>query len=436
MFLWPYRLLTWLLLPWAALHLLLRARRQPEYLQGWAQRFGLQRMPVAQPSIWLHAVSVGETRAAQPLIRALHAAYPHHRLVITHMTPTGRSTSHALFGDDVDHRYLPYDTAWAMQRFFDDVRPDVGIIVETELWPNMIGRAVRGGIPLVLVNGRMSSRSFQRYAAFPRLCRESLRGLSAVSAIAQADADRLNALGAPKAQVFGNIKFDCRPPPEQQALGMRFRAACGGRPVVVAASTREGEEALLADAWRQMMAAQAQIWGDKRPLLVMVPRHPQRFEAVAEILASRGLTLQKRSETLTLSAQTDVWLGDSMGEMFAWYHCADVAIIGGSLLPYGSQNLIEAAAVGTPVLLGPSDYNFSAVAALALAEGAALRVANADSAINSALALLADSAQREAMRSSGLALAQRHAGATQRTVELISRFMPADRRSRGLDAQA
>jgi 3-deoxy-D-manno-octulosonic-acid transferase len=408
-----YTLAVFALLPWAVLHLLWRARRQPEYLRHWGERFGCFDAVPPAPTIWLHAVSVGETRAAQPLVAALRERYPGYRILFTHMTPTGRATSEALFGDSVDRIYLPYDTPWAMRRFLRHYRPEFGLIMETELWPNLIAACRRESVPLRLVNARLSQRSAGRYAKFPALTREALRGLVAIGAQSTADAARLEALGAQGVTVTGNIKFDIEAPEQQLALGREFRLRYGSRPVWLVASTREGEEVLILDAWKRVGAGDA-------ALLIIVPRHPQRFDEVSRLAAERGFVVQRRSEDSPVAPATQVLIGDSMGEMFAYYASADIAFIGGSLLDFGSQNLIEAAACGTPVLIGPSTRNFAEVAREATACGAALSIGDADDLVKQANALLADADRRRRMGEAGRAFAERHRGATARTLELIS----------------
>ena len=415
-----YTLTVLALLPWAVLHLLWRARRQPAYLRHWAERFGrFAARNTNAPLIWLHAVSVGETRAAQPLVAAIRRHYPDHRILITHMTPTGRETSEAIFGDTVERCYLPYDTPWAVRRFLRHFRPQVGAIMETELWPNLIATCRNEGIPLLLVNARLSERSARRYARFPTLSREALTGLAAVSAIGEGDAGRLRALGAREVGVFGSVKFDIAPPAEQIALGAEFRAWTRGRRIFLCASTRDGEEALILDAWRQAATNGA--------LLAIVPRHPQRFDEIAALGAAKGMTVARRSASGDVAEDTQVWIGDSMGEMFAYYAAADVAFVGGSLLDYGSQNLIEPCAVGTPVLIGPSTFNFPDVAREALACDAARSVASAEDLVSTACELLRDEAARTAIGAAGKAFAARHRGATERNLELIARFIPAAR---------
>ena len=413
------------LLPWAALHLLWRARRQPEYLRHWGERFGVfggadSREPT-HSTIWLHAVSVGETRAAQPLLAALRERFPAHRILLTHMTPTGRATSEALFGDTVERIYLPYDTPWAMRGFLRRYRPRFGLIMETELWPNLIAACREAGVPLWLVNARLSERSARRYATFSALTREALQGLTAIGAQTDADAARLETLGALRVTVTGNVKFDIVAPAQQLELGRELRTRCGDRPVWLAASTREGEEALILSAWNTALGnGSRKVGAGDTALLVIVPRHPQRFDEVARLVAGHGFALQRRSETAAIEATTGVLLGDSMGEMFAYYAAADLAFIGGSLLDFGSQNLIEAAACGTPILIGPSTRNFAEAAREALACGAAQAIRDADDLVHSVNALLAAAQARQRMSAAGRAFAARHRGATARTLELIT----------------
>lgn len=423
-----YTFALWLLLPWALLHLLLRSRKQPEYLQHWRERFGryagrseLQR--VLGPLIWIHAVSVGETRAAQPLVKALQARFPEHRILLTHMTPTGRQTSVELFGDGVQRVYLAYDYPGAVARFLDHWQPQLGIIMETELWPNLLHACATRHIPVLLANARLSARSAGRYRRLAALVRLTLGQLSGVAAQSADDATRLRELGATNVAVIGNLKFDCTPPSAQLELGETFRQrlnASAARPVVVCASTREGEEALLVAAWQALPHGAA--------VLVIAPRHPQRFNAVAELVTRAGLRLQRRSDEAPLRADTDVWLADSMGEMFALYAAADVVVMGGSLLDFGSQNLIEPCAAGKPVLLGPSTYNFAQAAADAMAAAAARQCTDATALLRAAIDLLDDDVSREKMGIAGLGFTTRHRGATARTVAWVEKLLsPAGR---------
>jgi 3-deoxy-D-manno-octulosonic-acid transferase len=411
-----YSLAVFALLPWALLHLWWRGRRQPAYRRHWGERFGRYALPPPGPPIWIHAVSVGETRAAQPLVAALRRRYPDAGILFTHMTPTGRQTSLDLFGNQVAQVYLPYDTPRAVGRFLDHFRPRLGLIMETELWPNLIAACHERGLPLLLVNARLSARSARRYGRVPTLTHQALGQLAAIAAQADDDAKRLQALGAPTVEVLGNLKFDIEPPADQASLGREFRGRLGSRPVCLCASTREGEESLILEAW-QAAAPEA--------LLVIVPRHPQRFDEVAELVRTRGLALQRRSDGQAVTPATRVWLGDSMGEMFAYYGACDLAFVGGSLLDYGSQNLIEPCAVGVPVLLGPSTFNFAEAARAALAAGAARQVVDAADLVAAFQSLLGDPESRHRMAAAGLDFARRHRGATDRSLALIGRFLPA-----------
>lgn len=418
-----YTAVLWLLLPLIPLRLALRGRRQPEYREHWGERFGHYQAGARRPTIWIHAVSVGETRAAQPLIRRLLERYPDHHVLLTHMTPTGRATARELFANDADRVssvYLPYDFPFAVRRFLDRFEPDFGLVMETELWPNLIAECASRKLPLLLVNARLSERSARGYRRLGGLTKEALGSLAAIGAQTSADAQRLRDLGAEKLDVTGNLKFDITPGSEQIALGKILRERWAERPVLLCASTREGEEALILDALERN-AFDA--------LTVVVPRHPQRFDAVAQLLATRGIAMQRRSDDSAIRADTRVVLGDSMGELFAYYAAADVAFVGGSLLPLGGQNLIEACSVGTPVLIGPHTFNFLDAAKQAIGAGAARRVVDADDMIACAKALLADAPARQIMRQAGMRFATAHAGATERTLSLISRCLA------GIDAK-
>jgi 3-deoxy-D-manno-octulosonic-acid transferase len=404
--------LLYALLPRALLHLWWRARRQPQYLEHVVERFGSYAMSAPQPLIWVHAVSVGETRAAEPLIHALQREHPRHRILLTHMTPTGRETGVALFGDGVQRCYLPYDFPFAVERFLEHFKPACGILLETEIWPNLIHACHAGGVPIYLVNARLSERSFRRYARFRNFAAACLHELSAIAAQSRADGERLQALGAAAVTVTGNLKFDITPDAALVAQGEAWRAQWGrARPVLLCSSTREGEEALLLEALRGMDVPDL--------LTLIVPRHPQRFDEVAMLIERAGVAYQRRSANQPVSPQTRIVLGDSMGEMFAYYAASDVAIIGGSLLPFGAQNLIEACAAGRPVIVGPHTYNFAEAAQLALDAGAAIRVEDAGTALAAAGELMRDPARALRMGQAGLAFTREHRGATAQAVALL-----------------
>jgi 3-deoxy-D-manno-octulosonic-acid transferase len=407
-----YTVAAYLMVPWALLHLALRARRQPAYLRNVGERFGFYSAEPDTAVIWIHAVSVGETRAAEPLVKALRQRHPGRRIVLTHMTPTGRETAQALFGDAVESRYLPYDLPGAVRRFLRHFRPAIGIVMETELWPNLIHACARSGVPVHLVNARLSERSASRYGRFRALTAPMLATLSGIGAQTERDAERLRSIGAPRVVVTGNMKFDRGPPPDQLRLGARLRELFGmRRPVFLCASTREGEEALLLDALPLLAPSEA--------LTVLVPRHPQRFNEVAELFRTKGAPFQRRSENVAIRPETRLALGDSMGEMFAYYAACDVAFVGGSLLPLGGQNLLEACAVGKPAIVGPHTFNFEEATEGAIEAGAALRAADAAQAVQLARALLEDPLRAKAMGEAGLRFTQAHRGATERTLALL-----------------
>jgi len=427
---WLYTLGWILATPLAIAHLLWRSRRQPEYRQHLAERFGLHPPRTdLQPLIWLHAVSVGETRAAHPLVAALLARYPDHEVLITHMTPTGRATAAALFASErVRQAYLPYDYPFAVRRFLRAWRPRLGIVIETELWPNLVAAARHEGVPLALVNARLSGRSLRKGQRWSALIRPALAGLDLVLAQTEADAQRLRQLGRREVPVLGNLKFDVLAAPALEALGHAWRVAWladqrnGGLPrfCVLAASTREGEEALLLDAWAEQLRPPA-LASRFPPLLVIVPRHPQRFDELAALIEARGWRLSRRSRLAAdQHCDAQVLLGDSMGEMAAWYGLADVAIIGGSLLPFGGQNLIEACAAGVPVIVGPHTFNFEQAAEQAIALDCAIRVPDAPRAVAAALALVLDAKRRQSMSDQALAFIAHHRGATARTLAALA----------------
>ena len=415
-----YTLAWWLALPLVLARLWWRGRKEPGYRQDMAERFGFYAPFVKTPVLWVHAVSVGETRAAEPLIEAMLAAYPDHTILLTHMTPTGRATGLALFGHygvRVRQSYLPYDTGTMVARFLRHFVPRLCVLMETEVWPNAVAQCVRHQVPVVLVNARLSVRSLAKAQRLASLMRPAAEGLRAVAAQTEADAQRLRAFGAAHVEVTGSIKFDVTPPALALATGAALRTQIGARSVLLCASTREGEEALILSAWARHKPEHA--------LLLLVPRHPQRFDEVARLVAGHGLSVQRRTllGEAALPAQTDVLLGDSMGEMFAYFSACDVAFIGGSLLPLGGQNLIEACAVGKPVLIGPHTFNFTLVSDEAIIAGAALRVADADNMLGQAQRLLQDAAARRQMGEAARAFAQQHRGATVRTMALLQEVL-------------
>ena len=354
-------------------------------------------------------------RATVSLVEQLCCDYPQHQILLTHTTPTGRATSVQLYGERVLRVYLPYDYPFAVQRFLRHFKPQLGMLMETEIWFNLIHACEKNRVPLLLLNARMSEKSARGYSRFATLTRDALQTLSGIAAQTDADAQRLAALGGTNISVMGNLKFDIVPPHEMLALGKILRGQFGTpRKVFLAASTREGEEELLLDAW-QTAAPQA--------MLLLVPRHPQRFDAVAELIKKRGLKLQRRSENKTVSPDIQVLLGDSMGEMFAYYAAADLAFIGGSLLPFGGQNLIEACAVGTPVLIGTHTFNFADATRLAIEAGAAQRVSDEGELVRVDANLLGIANTLSTMRVAGLRFVATHKGSTDKAMQLIKQHI-------------
>lgn len=414
-----YTALLYLLLPLTPLKLLWRARKQPEYLAHWQERYGFYKTSCSKPVIWLHAVSVGETRAAEPLVKALLQQYPDHQILLTHTTPTGRATSEQLFGNQVVRVYLPYDLPFAVKRFLRHFHPTIGVIMETELWFNLIAQCQQRKIPLLLMNARLSEKSAQGYRKLGKVAQQGLRGLTAIAAQTAQDAVRLQNLGANNVSIVGNIKFDVAPHADATAKGEMLRNLLGNqRPVFLAASTRDGEEALILDA-----VAKANI---SNLLTIIVPRHPQRFDAVAELLDKTTSGFIRRSSLnngAVVNPQIAFVLGDSMGEMFSYYASCDVAFIGGSLLPLGGQNLIEACSVGRPVLIGPHTFNFEQATETAISAGAAQRVQNSSDLAMQLQHLFANAEKRAAMAAAGLRFSEESRGATERTLSLLKQYL-------------
>ncbi len=412
-----YALVLWLALPVVLARLWWRARRESGYREALAQRFGVygsdEERP-ARPLIWLHAVSLGETRAAAPLFERLRALHPECDFLVTHMTATGREAAGQLFGGKARLAWLPYDYGFAAKRFVRHFRPALGILLETEVWFNLVRGCREAGVPLLLANARLSDKSLRGYETVAPLAREAFGALSAVAAQSDQDARRIAQLGAKAIEVTGNLKFDVRPSAETERLARQFRESYRGRRVFLAASTRAGEEEALLEALEE---------NSFPALVVIVPRHPDRFAEVETLLSRAGVAYVRRSSGTAVPDDCRFVLGDSLGEMAAYYAAADVAFVGGSLLAYGGQNLIEACAAGVPVLIGPFTYNFAEAAQAALAEGAAERVADARQLAACARLLLEDERRRAAMGSAGRAFCDKHRGATERVAAIADRLL-------------
>ena len=399
-----YTVLLRLLLPFVLARLWLRGRREPGYREGVGERFGVYRGEKPDKLVWVNAVSVGEARAAAPLVRALAARLPDHRILVTCTTAAGRETLKQLYGDSILAAFLPYDYPEAVRAFLAHFSPRLGVLMETEIWPNLLAACAARGVPVVLANARLSEKSARGYLRWRSLAEPAFGSLALACAQSEADAARLRSVGARRVEVTGNLKFDVGPDPGQLAAGRAWRAALG-RPVLLLASTREGEENLLL---REMPA-------ENNLLVLVVPRHPQRFDEVASLAQSR------RTRDPAPAPEHRVYLGDTMGEMPFYYAACDVAVIGGSFAPLGGQNLIEALACGAPVVLGPSMFNFTEATRLALEAGAAIQAADARSAVKRALELIRDDRQRRRMADAGRKLCLAHRGATERHLALIAK---------------
>jgi len=404
-----YTLLLALLLPALLLRLLWRSRAEPGYRQRIAERFGRCTLKVDQPCIWIHAVSFGETMAARPLVEALLERFPQGRLLITSTTATGSARVRTLFGDRVEHCYLPYDLPIFLDPFLRRARPALAIFMETELWPNLLARLQQLQVPAILANGRLSQRSAQGYARIGGVSRAMMQRMTLVAAQHRQDGERFVELGLPAERmvVTGNLKFDHAVDPRlvSEAERLRVHWSLGGRPVWVAGSTHEGEEPLLLSVHRQLL--------EKLPdtLLILVPRHPQRFDAVARLVDEMGFKQCRRSSGARVTAATQLLLGDTMGELQLWYALADLAFVGGSLVPTGGHNVLEPALLGLPVLFGPHLFNFTESSERLLAAKAAWRVADAAELAAAVDRLLANPTLRQDAGQRGRAVVEQHRGA-------------------------
>jgi 3-deoxy-D-manno-octulosonic-acid transferase len=412
-----WRILVYLLLPYAIGNLIWRGLRYPKYWHRWPERFGFVASLRGRRVLWVHAVSVGEVRSAAPLVAGLVERYPEHRVVVTTMTPTGSQQVRELFGERVSHCYVPYDFPVAVRRFLDRVRPEAAVIAETEFWPNIFAECGRRRIPLLLVNGRVSQASLRGYLRVPGITRALLANAALLCAQTRVDAQRLRNLGAAErlVHVTGNLKFDVELPMPLLDEARVLRGHWGrDRPVWIAASTHSGEERKVLDAFASLQRSYPTL------LLVLVPRHPERFRAVAALSRRRGFTVALRSRTAgPLPAGTQVLVGDTMGELQRLYAAADVAFIGGSLVPHGGQNLLEACAVDVPVVFGPHMFHFEEIAVMALDRGAARQVLDV-AGLTAAVALYFE--QPDLRRAAGRAahtLVADNRGALGRTLALV-----------------
>ncbi len=433
---------TWFAQPLLRAKLKRRARNEPGYTQAVEERFGRYDndgddgvyAPNVVGPIWIHAVSLGEARAAGILITALRRLDPDVRLVLTHGTATGRAEGAKWLRKGDVQVWQPWDTPAAVARFLDRFRPRIGVLMETEVWPELSFACAARGLPLVLANARLSARSLAGYERIRWFARPMFASLAAVYAQSAGDAVRLGAIGAKVEAIFGNLKFDAAVDTDQIAQGRGWRSELA-RPVVLFASSREGEERELlrilekkraeAPVDSAQTATNAIAKSDHDAIRfdavqwLIVPRHPQRFDAVAALIESEGFTLSRRSMWNGAPARADIWLGDSLAEMALYFGLADVALLGGSFEPLGGQNLIEAAACGCPIVIGPSTFNFAEAAELAIDADAAIRVADLDTGVRGAMALLESEERRAEMADAALVFASAHRGAAERTARAV-----------------
>ncbi len=418
-----YTVLFHLALPLVALRLWLRARKAPAYARRFSERFAWGLPPLRPGGIWVHAVSVGESIAAAPMIRQLLQRYPQLPITVTCMTPTGSERILALFADEprVQHCYLPYDLPWAAKRFLARVQPRLAVIMETELWPNHIHQCFRLGIPVALANARLSERSAKGYARFAGLTQPMLAEMSLIAVQTETEAQRFRQLGAlPECvEVTGSIKFDLSIDPQLpiRALELREQWQAVQRPVWIAASTHEGEDALILTAHRQLLASHADA------LLILVPRHPERFDAVFALCQEQGLATLRRSTNTLVSRSTQVLLGDTMGELLFLYALADIAFVGGSLVANGGHNLLEPAALSKPVLSGPHLFNFAEIAALLRAAKALQEVDDAAALATAVQRLIELPRDAQNMGAAGLMVMRANQGALQRLLDGLGRLL-------------
>lgn len=424
-----YSCLMWALSPLLWLKLHLRARREPVYGQAIAERFGYYSQAASSGALWIHAVSLGETRAIRSLIKALRLAYPDLRLLLTHGTATGRSEGVNLLREGDVQAWLPWDTPAAVGRFLRHFQPRMGVLIDTEVWPNLSAITQQQGIPVVLANARLSEHSWRKAQRWSALAKPAFSGLDAVWAQTEEDAKRLRSLGAPVSAVMGNLKFDAVPDPLLLATGQAWRNALTARPVVLLAISREGEEAMFLQVLQQHpeYLQQAQWW--------IVPRHPQRFDEVADLLQASGLPWQRRSQWsedlahLSAPQEAGLVLGDSLGEMPLYYGVASVALLGGSFAPLGGQNLIEACACSCPVVMGPHTFNFKQAAEWAINAKAGLRCTNATTAMAKALAIAIDRRLQQQMSQAAQLFASSHQGAVAHCVKALSTWLDNPKKS-------
>lgn len=419
-----YSLLFYLAIPIIFLRLFWRSLSSPVYRKRWRERLGFyaadQRFPIKNSCIIFHAVSVGEVHAAKPLIDSLQQDHPNCSIVITTSTATGSERVTEIYGDSVFHIYLPYDLPGAVQRFLRVTKPDLLVIMETELWPNLIYYCGKADIKILLANARLSEKSFKSYSKIGGLTKSMLAGIDIVAAQAQADGEYFLKLGLveEKLQITGNMKFDIQIPEEIILAGKDLRQTLGiERPVWIAASTRDGEDEKVLTAFKLVLHAFPDT------LLLLVPRHPQRFNTAFDLCRSSGLNVARRSDGTANTKDIQIFLGDSMGEMLLYYSASDMAFVGGSLVDTGCQNILEPAALGLPVITGPSLYNFQAVSEILIQAGAMKVIANEKQLAATVISLLQNQEEYQAMSAAAAVTVRHNRGATEKLSGLCHKLL-------------
>lgn len=416
-----YTCLFYIALPLIVLRLWWRGRKAPDYRHRIAERFAFDLPDFQKNGIWVHAVSVGETIAATPMIEALLRQYPQWPLTVTCMTPTGSERIRSIFGDRVQHSYLPYDIPDAMGRFLQALQPRLAIVMETEVWPNLVHSCCQRGIPVMLANARLSERSARGYARFPRLIRPTFAALSWIAVQTEAEAERFRRLGADgdRTSVIGSIKFDLQIAPSTlaQAAALRRHWQADHRPVWIGASTHAGEDQTLLAAHRRLLEE------FPNALLILVPRHPERFDEVDTACRKAGFVTVRRSLKQSPGPECQVFLGDTMGELLLFYALADVAFVGGSLVPRGGHNVLEPAALGKPVITGPSRFNFQEIANQLENENALTEVQDVEGLVNAVSLFWTDPVAYSKSAEAGLQVLKRNQGALQRLLSGIDRLL-------------
>ncbi len=410
-----YTLLLYLSLPLVLMRLIWRSLRTPAYRRRWAERFGWFPSFNLNECLCIHSVSVGEAQAAEPLVRRIMEQYPDLPVVITTTTPTGSERVRKLFGDSVHHVYFPYDLPFAIRGFLYRVRPRLLVMMETEIWHNLLAICEREGVETILANARLSEQSTKGYARLGAFTQQTFQSIGLVAAQAPEDAERFRSLGVPadRIRVTGSIKFDIRLPASLHEQAAVIRRQWGDRPVWVAASTREGEEERVLEAHHLVRQQQPNA------LLVLVPRHPERFDRVAALCRREGFQLLRRSEGGGCSQDVSVFLGNTMGELTLFLAAADVAFVGGSLVPTGGHNILEPAALGVPVAFGPSMFNFAGISRMLLEEGAAMEVTDAEGLAAVVTGWLGDASERARVGGNGQRVVAENRGALEHLLELI-----------------